>query len=162
MPQRLDVNFEAGERTRVEWACVKLVYEFGRLMDAREYDALVELFAEDAEFNRPSEPKKILRGRNQLLADFKARPSNQVTTHLFSNVQVTARTGSHATGFSYLIMYTGTTENVGPVGVPFANREARIGAFTEEFVCRNGIWLFQRRSGRMLLVVGGQTCDGHA
>jgi hypothetical protein len=147
-------SFGPAERIAAEWACTKLVYEFGRLVDARDYQAVVQLFDEEAEFNRPSEPDKIIRGRQQLLANFKTRP-NYVSTHLFSNVQVTADGPEHAAGHSYLMMYTSTPDNIGPLGVPTASAEARIGAFAEEFVRRDGSWLFRRRVGRMLMVTQG-------
>jgi len=145
--------FSLAERTAAEWACVKLVYEFGRLVDARDFEALVQLFDEDAEFNRPSEPNKIIKGRRQLLENFKARPT-YVSAHLFSNVQVTADSPKHATGHSYLIMYTAGPNNIGPLGVPTANAEARIGTFTEEFIHSDGRWLFRKRVGCMLMATG--------
>jgi hypothetical protein len=145
----------ATDRAAAEWQCVKLVYEFGRLVDARDFEALVQLFDDNGEFNRPSEPANIIRGRQQLLANFRSRP-NYVSAHLFSNVQVTADSPDHATGHSYLIMYTGRPDNLGPLGVPTANSEARIGMFAEEFVWKDGVWRFRRHAGRMLLVVQRQ------
>lgn len=150
--QHTHLVFGPTERAAAEWECVKLVYEFARLMDSRQIDELVGLFDEDAEFNRPSEPHRIIKGRNQLFADFRSRP-NYVSVHLFSNVQVRAESPVRATGSSYLIMYTGKPDNIGQLGVPVANPEARIGMFTEEFICRDGVWRFRRRAGRMLLVV---------
>jgi hypothetical protein len=145
-------SFGPAERLSAEWACVKLVYEFARLIDSRQMDLLVGLFDDDAEFNRPSEPHRIVKGKQDLLADFRSRP-NYVSAHLFSNVHVRAERPERAVGHSYLMMYTGDPNNVGQLNVPIANTGSRIGAFTEEFVCRDGIWLFKRRVGRMLLVV---------
>ena len=146
------LSFGLAERTAAEMACVKLVYEFGRLVDAHKYEELGQLFDENAEFNRPSEPQNVIKGRQAIISNFRGRP-NYVSVHLFSNIQVTATSPTHATGHSHLIMYTAKPGNIGTLGVPIANPEARIGMFAEEFVCESGIWLFSRRVGRMLMVV---------
>jgi hypothetical protein len=145
-------EFGAAERLQAESSCVRLVYEFGRLVDARNFEELVKLFDDDGEFNRPSEPNNVIKGRAALLANFRTRP-NYVSAHLFSNVNVSVDSSVRAVGHSYLVMYTANPGKVGSLGVPIANPEARIGAFTEEFICKGGVWRFSRRVGRMLMVV---------
>ncbi len=94
------------ERLLIVQACTDLINRFAERNDARDADALADMFAEEGVFARPTMPDKPMRGRETIRAAFKARPPGKMTRHVVSNTVVTVLSATEAKAHSYLVLYT--------------------------------------------------------
>lgn len=67
------------------WECQKLAIDFARHVDQRNVDGVVDLFTEDAVFERRGE---VLEGRAAIRAAQLRRPATLITRHLCTNIAV--------------------------------------------------------------------------
>ena len=105
---------EVGDRLAIIEACRALIYRYGYLNDERDYEALAELFTEDAVFCRPSAPDKPITGREAILAAFKTRPTDTVTFHLVTDVLVEVDSADRARARSRILLLSGHGAPIAP------------------------------------------------
>lgn len=140
------------ERRNIEWDCHKLALRFTALTDAQEYDALAGIFTEDALFARPTDPDNPVRGRDNILAAFKERPTNKITRHLITNVAIDVHTADRAAGRMYATLYTGDTANEAEHGIQAAPKQF-VGEFFDEYVRTEDGWRIAKRTGGITFTV---------
>ena len=140
------------EHLTIVQECTALIARFAERTDARDSDALADMFVEDGVFRRPTAPDQPIQGREAIRAGFAARPANKMTRHIVTNTVVTVVDDNEATAVSYLILYMATVAEGG--GLPKADAKQLIGAFHDTIV-RDAFltWKFKERRGSLAMSV---------
>lgn len=92
------------DELRLQVECARLPVAYCWAFDTRDTEALVELFTEDAQWQRPS--GELLVGRAQIRASFQ-RPVTGPLRHVASNVLVQPLGAGEARGRSLATVYRG-------------------------------------------------------
>lgn len=137
------------DRIATESACRQLVLRFMALNDRQEWQRMCELLTEDATFVRPTDPEHPLTGRVNIRAAFEARPAARITRHLCTNIIITARSSSRASGTMYALLFTGAIENRGDIGI-VADERQLVGEFEHDFVHTEDGWRIARHCGKIV------------
>ncbi|HWK54940.1 MAG TPA: nuclear transport factor 2 family protein [Hyphomicrobiales bacterium] len=137
----------------IEQACTRLVNRFAVYNDLGRFTELAQLFIADGRYARPSAPDTFIEGREAILASFTARPSDKLTRHIISNVVIDVQDEQHASGISYIVLYTAALDNPAKLGLK-ANPVQLVGEFYDEFVLTAEGWRFSERRGTVSLSVG--------
>lgn len=93
-----------------EAACARLCVDFANHIDARRYGAWLDLFTEDGVLDRMG---TRVSGRAELQRFLEARPATVATCHLCTNVRVERTSDDEATGFCYVLFFTGVPGEAG-------------------------------------------------
>ena len=121
--------------------CTALSIAYARCVDFRDYDAFVELFAEDGELD----VGRSLTGRSAIAKAMGKRPDELKSRHVLSNIFIDVIDANHARGISYLTLY----RHIGPeslTGEPIAFAgPAAVGHYEDQFVRTDAGFLFKRR-----------------
>ena len=123
-------------RRAIEWDCARLVSLYANLNDAADWAGVAELYAKDGVMTRPTAPDQPVRGRDAILAAFRARPA-RTTRHICSNIVIEVETESAARGESAMLLFTGAAEPL-------------VGSFHDRFVRTDEGWRFAERRGTLL------------
>ena len=123
------------QRMLIVQACTDLIGRFAERNDARDADAIADMFVEDGVFARPTMPDKPIRGRETIRAQFHARPPGKMTRHICVNTVVTVTSASEASAHSYILLYTADFPE-GAVPPVKADAKQLLGAFDDTFVAR--------------------------
>ena len=137
------------ERQIIEWECRQLALRFTVHSDRQEWQAACALLTEDAVFARPTDPDNPLHGRVAIQAAFESRPGERITRHICTNMIMTARSGSEATGQLYAVLYTGDTRNSANHGI-VADEKQFIGEFEDDYARTEDGWRITKRVGRII------------
>jgi hypothetical protein len=135
----------------IELACSKLCNQFALFNDAGNHEDLAALFTVDGRYARPTDPDNFVSGRAAILAAFKARPKDNVTRHLITNIVVTVTGATTAQGLCYVTLYNGSTANLAEKIGFKANPSVLIGEYHDAFVLTDAGWKFSQRVGRLTL-----------
>jgi hypothetical protein len=140
------------ERARIdiEWTCAHLMHRFTLLLDARDFEPLAALFAKDGVLYRPSAPNEPIKGREVILAAYKARPATRATQHFITNATVTVDGPDAAHGVCSILMYTAPAGE----GVLKADPVQALGYYHDRFVKEDGAWRFLERRGSVSMMAG--------
>lgn len=136
------MNEQQIDKRAVTEACEALSIAYARAIDFRDYEGLVELFAESGvlDTGRP------LHGRAAIADALSHRPDELRSRHVISNIFIEPLSETEARGISYLSLY----RHVGPEslkGEPAAlEGPAAIGHYEDRFVKTEQGWKFQRRT----------------
>jgi ketosteroid isomerase-like protein len=142
MPSTNDIDpIGEVERYAAERACARLVVAYGYLNDARDFDALIDLFTEDATLYRPSAPERAIVGRAAILAAFQARAADLSTFHVCSDILVDIEDAASAAGRSRILMLS--SARGAAVTAPSA------GTFRDRFRLTADGWKFSERCGAL-------------
>lgn len=133
------------EILQIKMACAEQITKFAALNDACNYPQLAAMFIEKGVFARPSQPDNHLIGRSEILQAFNSRPRRN-TVHLVSNVVVDVIDSERALAHSRIVLYAA------PYGTTVAEAPVLIGAFSDELVLENGVWLFASRLGKVEMI----------
>lgn len=93
-----------------EAACARLCVDFANHIDARRYDAWLDLFTDDGILDRMG---TAVAGRDALARFLEARPTAVETRHLCTNIQVDVTSADEAKGFCYVLFFQGAPGGVG-------------------------------------------------
>lgn len=85
-----------------EVACTRLCTAFANLIDAQAYPRVAALFTPDGCWTRP---ERSLHGRDAILKYLLSRPTQVVTRHLCTNIQITPLTDTEAAGMCYVMYF---------------------------------------------------------
>lgn len=142
MPVTNDIDpIGEAERYAAERACTRLVVAYGYLNDARDFDALADMFTEDATLYRPSAPERAIVGRAAVLAAFQARPADLSTFHLCSDILIDVEDGASAAGRSRILMLSSSRGAAASAPLP--------GTFRDRFRLTAEGWKFSERRGAL-------------
>jgi hypothetical protein len=118
----------------------KLILDYGRLLDARDFAGYGRLFAREGEwiggFGRLHGPAEITKVVGERMTPAPGKPSIQ-GVHVFSNIDITLDGGDRATAvtkWQFMIP--------GPDGRPIS---MIVGHYSDKLVRENGAWKFLER-----------------
>lgn len=121
--------------------CTELSIAYARCVDFRDYEAFVELFAEDGELDTGVP----LIGKAAIRKAMNRRPDELKSRHVLSNIFIDVRDADQARGISYLTLY----RHIGPeslTGKPIEfDGPAAIGHYEDQFVRTAQGFRFKRR-----------------
>jgi hypothetical protein len=133
------------ERRAIEQDCERLIKHYVNLNDAQDWEAVADLYTEDARFARPSRPGEFVEGRAAILAGFLARPP-RAQRHIIANVVVDVESPSAARAFSVIVLYQGEPAAAGELPAMSAGSPL-VGTFTDRLVLTEDGWRFAERVG---------------
>jgi ketosteroid isomerase-like protein len=137
-------------RRAIEADCRDLAIRSIMLGDAQEWETLTDLFTEDAVFVRPVAPDDPIKGRQAILAQYKARPISRVTRHFATNVVIDVEGGDKARAILYVLLISGTAETDPPKFPIKADPALLVGEFRDDYVLTEGGWRIAKRVGSMI------------
>lgn len=129
------------ERMQIEWECGRLIKAYCNLVDARDYDAFIDLFAEDAKWETQS--GGAMQGHSEFRAYLERRSTTSLVRHVSTNAMVEVIDDTHARGQSYVTLFrdvdhkgTGTSAKMTP---------ALVAEYHDMYIRKDGLWLFESR-----------------
>jgi hypothetical protein len=141
----------AQESLQIEMACTRLVNQFSLFNDARNFEALSQLFAADGAFARPTDPENFVSGRDGILAAFQARPHDRITRHIISNIVIDVVDAEKARGVCYATLFMAPVDAEPAMFGVKANPSQLIGEFYMDFVQTGDGWKIARQTGKIIL-----------
>ena len=133
------------ERRAIEADCERLIRRYVNLNDAQDWEAVANLYTEDARFARPSKPGEFIEGRAAILESFLARPA-RAQRHVIANTVVEVESPTEARAFSVIVLYMGDAADDG--GLPVMDAKSPlVGTFTDRLVRTPEGWRFKERVG---------------
>ena len=96
------------DRISIERECARLIFKYAYLNDERNFEALVDLFTEDAVLYRPASQGQAIVGHSAILDAFKSRPVDVATFHVCSDIIIDIEDDSMACGRSRILLLSGT------------------------------------------------------
>jgi ketosteroid isomerase-like protein len=137
------------QRRAIEWDISCLIHKYANLNDAKRWEDIAVMYAEDGLMIRPVATDQPIVGRAAILASFRARPAERMTRHICSNVVVTVETTTTATAFSNYLIYGGVRVDDDPVPV-LDSKPPVICEFHDRLVYTKDGWSFALRKGVIL------------
>ena len=120
------------ERRAIEADCERLIRRYVNLNDAQDWEAVANLYTENARFARPSKPDEFIEGRGAILESFLARPA-RAQRHVIANTVVEVESPTEARAFSVIVLYMGDAADDG--GLPVMDAKSPlVGTFTDRLV----------------------------
>ena len=132
------------ERQEVEQACIRLINRYANFNDAQDWEAVAQLYTEDATMRRPSGGDPVV-GRAAILAGFRARPP-RAQRHAVSNIVVDVEGPATARAFSVIVLYQGEPTGDGSLPTMSANSPL-VGWYRDLIVLTPEGWRFAERVG---------------
>lgn len=131
-------------RLEDEAACTRLCIDFAYHLDARRYEAVLDLFTEDGSLDRMG---TLFAGRAALEGFLAARPARVTTRHLCTNIRVSFDTEDYAVGSCYVLLFQGSADAGGPTmaGPPM------VVEYHDRFTRTDVGWRIQERRIRLAL-----------
>ena len=136
------MNFE--DRELIEHACIRLINHYANLNDAQDWDAVAQLYTDDAVMLRPSGGDPVV-GRAAILAGFKARPP-RAQRHVIANTVVDVEGPATARAFSAILLFQGDPAPEGELPVMSANSPL-VGWYRDKLALTPQGWKFSERVG---------------
>ncbi|MGZ3197182.1 MAG: nuclear transport factor 2 family protein [Croceibacterium sp.] len=133
------------DRRAVEIDIERLIKRYVNLNDAQDWNAVADLYTEDARFARPSKPGEFIVGREAILASFLARPP-RAQRHVIANTVVDVEGPATARAFSVIVLYQGDPAPQGALPTMSADSPI-IGTFTDRLALTEDGWRFAERVG---------------
>jgi ketosteroid isomerase-like protein len=133
------------ERRAIEHDCERLIRRYVNLNDAQDWEAVANLYTEDARFARPSNPGEFIVGREAILASFLARPP-RAQRHLMANTIVDVEGPATARAFSVIVLYQGDPAPESELPAMSAASPI-VGTFRDVIVLTEDGWRFAERVG---------------
>ena len=132
------------ELRAIEADCERLIKRYVNLNDAQDWEAVANLYTENARFARPSKPGEFIEGRGAILESFLARPA-RAQRHVIANTVVEVESPAEARAFSVIVLYTGDAADD---GLPVMDAKSPlVGTFTDRLVRTPEGWRFKERVG---------------
>ncbi|MEY4757137.1 MAG: hypothetical protein RJA34_2035 [Pseudomonadota bacterium] len=142
----LPENFELQAQDEAEAACARLCVDFANHIDARRYDAWLDLFTEDGVLDRMG--TKVV-GRHELKKFLEARSATVETRHLCTNIRVDVISTNEATGFCYALFFQGVPD--GPGQSATASGSPAVVEYHDRYRRTPQGWRIQERRIRMAI-----------
>lgn len=133
------------ERRAIEHECERLIKRYVNLNDAQDWQAVAELYTEDARFARPSRPGEFIVGRAAILESFLGRPP-RAQRHVIANTVVDVENPETARAFSVIVLYQGDAAPAGELPTMSAGSPL-VGTFRDVIVLTEQGWCFAERVG---------------
>ena len=138
------------DQMHLQWECQQLLNKVLLLMDSADWESLVNCYTDDAELARPTDPLNPIRGRDDILASFHARPP-KTTCHLLANSVFSIEDAQTVSATSRALLMSGPAIAAGGGYPVVADSQLFAGTFHDTFVKVNDLWLIQKRVGSIEL-----------
>jgi SnoaL-like domain len=129
------------EHLIIERACEQLSIEYARLVDFRDQDNFVELFADDALLD----VGRRLEGKAAIRASIMQRSEDVRSRHVITNIFIEVLDAHEARGIAYLTLY----RHVGPASARYgaigSTLPTAIGHYEDRYVRTDAGWRFKSR-----------------
>jgi ketosteroid isomerase-like protein len=151
MSSQATIELSETERRNIETACAALCVDYCEIVDAKDYQRMREVFADDAHYYSPNAPDDLIRGAEAIIAYLSHIPATLVTQHLACNIRVHAASADSASGSCKIVLFTadGNMPET-PEGRKAAEKQ-RIGIYYDRYVRTPGGWRIAERRGKGLL-----------
>jgi 3-phenylpropionate/cinnamic acid dioxygenase small subunit len=133
-------------RAADEAECARLCVAFANHIDARRYDAWLDLFTEDGVLVRMGSP---VAGRDALARFLQARPTTVETRHLCTNIQVNVTSADEAEGFCYVLFFQGVPGSAGEPAT--VSKAPGVVEYHDRYLRTTNGWRIQERRIRMAM-----------
>lgn len=138
----MDARNGEEDKLRCERECTRLCNDFAWTVDQRDYDAFVELFAEDGAFERAGQRSVGHAAIRQFLD---ARPADRITRHIVSNIRVDLTGPATAAGTCSALMYQATHESAAAPTQPLHVSAPVVVDYVDDYLLTNRGWKFACR-----------------
>ncbi len=127
----------------IEWQCQQFLNKVANLLDGRQWEELVECYAEDATLIRPSAPDSPVEGREKIKASYFSQPP-RTSCHFLTNsvFEVVDDTTVYATSRALLVASQDSGKRL-----VIANSRLMVGTFKDTLKKVDGKWLIAERNG---------------
>jgi hypothetical protein len=137
---------QANQQAAIERACARLISQYAYLNDQRSFEALADLFTQDAVLFRPSAPDQAIVGRDAILEAFRKRRPEIMTFHVCTDVIIDVDDASRAHGQSRILLLSATRPQQD--GLVAKVTESPVpGVFRDKFTLTADGWKFAERRG---------------
>jgi ketosteroid isomerase-like protein len=137
---------QANQQAAIERACTRLISQYAYLNDQRSFEALADLFTQDAVLLRPSAPAQAIVGRDAILEAFRKRRPEVMTFHVCSDVIIDVDDAARAHGQSRILLLSATRPAQDGVVAKVAEPPVP-GVFRDKFTLTEDGWKFAERRG---------------
>lgn len=134
-------------RVQIEWECQQLLNRVTMLLDSGDWAELAACYIEDAVLFRPSDPVNAVRGREEILHSFEARPP-RLSCHLLANTVFDVISATDVRAFSRVLLMTGPASEALPAP---ADKALLAGGFEDRLVLTEDGWRIASRQGSIEL-----------
>jgi len=139
------------ERRNIEQACAALCVDYCEFVDAKRFEQLRCVFAEDAVFVSPAAPNNEIRGADAIVAALGGIPASLITQHLAFNIRIHAESADTANGSCRILVYMAdANEPESPEGRKAAPKQL-IGLYRDRYARTASGWRIADRRGTTLL-----------
>jgi uncharacterized protein (TIGR02246 family) len=121
-------------------ACTDLVARYALAVNTWDLDAFVDLFTEDAVWQRPAVPP--MNGRREIRAFMESRPAERVLRHVNGAVLIDVHDVASASGWSQTTVYDVRGRQTLPA---IGTLPDRVVEYRDRFRKVGDLWLFARR-----------------
>ena len=125
---------------RDESECAKLCIDFAHHLDARRYDAVLELFTDDGTLDRLG---TVFSGHDGIRRFLEGRSANVVTRHVCSNIRTHVRSSREAVGHCYVVFFSGIASD--GAELPVQSSPPTLVEYHDAYVRTDAGWRIQER-----------------
>lgn len=129
--------------------CINLVHAFSHFVDHHQFDKAVDLFAEDAIFERPDLTAK---GHDQIAAIWAGRSPETITRHICTQPFFTHIDEATAEAVTQVALYHTVRDGD---DMPVAQTPVALAEFQDVFVKTDKGWKISRRVGTPVMLIAG-------
>jgi 3-phenylpropionate/cinnamic acid dioxygenase small subunit len=126
----------------------QVVLAAARLVDAQQWQAFAELFAEDGSLERPD--GTLLQGRQAVYQAYAARSPERLTQHILTNHEVTFINAHSAQSRCLVLLWTGLRSDALTAKGRPADAAQQLGEFVDELRLTPEGWRLAKRQARFL------------
>ncbi len=151
MSSKAEIELSETEQRNIEMACAALCVDYCEIVDAKDYQRMREIFAEDARYYSPATPDTLVQGAEAIVAYLSHIPAALVTQHLVCNIRIHAESPDAATGSCKILLFTADGNAAETPDGRKAAETKRIGVYHDRYVRTPGGWRIAERRGKGLL-----------
>jgi ketosteroid isomerase-like protein len=151
MSGKAAVELSEAERRDIEQACAALSVDYCEIIDAKDYQRLRGVFAENALFAPPNASDHPIRGADAIIAALSAIPAALMTQHFALNVRVRAESANAASGSCRILLFTADANEPETGEGRKAAEKRRIGIYQDHYVRTSAGWRIAERRGKSLI-----------
>lgn len=145
------VGLNETERRNIELACAALCVDYCEIVDAKQYERLRGIFAENAEYYSPAAPDKLIQGADAIVEYLSRIPATLVTQHLACNIRIHPESADAASGSCRILLFTADVNLPEDTEGRAAAGKQRIGVYFDRYVRTPRGWRIAGRRGKGLL-----------
>jgi ketosteroid isomerase-like protein len=138
------------ERLAIQQACYDLAVDYADIVDSRDWSRFREIFTDDAVFGL-ARGGPMLRGLDNIIAAFNARPATGITQHFITNIRVRVQSPTAASGSARVLLYTAPDDAPESPEGRAASPKQMTGVYKDRYLRTSAGWRFAERIGTITL-----------